>query len=333
MLRKHCPDACPAAEGVMNNTASHHHSRRSHVSQWGLGALASLGMLSGGCFSEPTVGGEGSSSSASSENTSEAGTTGLGPESSTSSGPQSTGTTRGPSSSSSSTTSSGSEDTGLETDPGSSTSGGLETGGVTTGGVGGLCTDFTDAFDGAAVHPAWMTEWPSAVEQTGGQTVFTLTELENDEYPRRVLPWAALGGDEMDSITFRIQPGATPALVGTQLNLVVEGPPGNDVTFSLNQTGGLEYRITSTEDGVTTVLVNGDDASDFQSGGWMQAAILQGSVAFDVLDSDGEVVNSMAIVTLPFDVEESRIGFAANNWGPLPSPVEIAVDTFELECF
>ena len=332
MLRKHCPDACPAPEGVMNNTASHHHSRRSHASQWGLSALASLGVLSGGCFSEPTVVGDGSSSSASSESTSEAGATGPGPESSTSSEPQSTGTTLGPSSSSSSTANSGEEDTGLETDPGSSTSGGLETGGMTTGVVGGLCPDFTDSFDGAAVHPAWMTEWPSAVAQTGGQTVFTLTALPGDEYPRRVLPWAALGGDEMGSVTFRIQPGATPALVGTQLNLVVEGPPGNDVTFSLNQTGGLEYRITSTESGVPTVVVAGDDASDFQSGGWMQAVVSQGAVAFDVLDSDGEVVNSIAGVTLPFDVEESRVGFAANNWGPLASPAEIAVDTFELEC-
>lgn len=208
---------------------------------------------------------------------------------------------------------------------------GTDTGDTTTGVVPGLCPQFGDEFDGRVVGPMWTTVAADAVAQIGGQTVLMLTPEENDEYPRRMLPWSLLLPEAAGSVAFRFQPAAAPVATGTQLNLVVEGPPGNDVTLSLNHPGTLQYRVTSTINNTSTEVAA--IPAEFPVDGWLQATIGNGDVLFEVLDSDLNSLTIFAAVPLPFPIGMGRVGFAANNWALQPGPVAMAVEAAEVDCF
>lgn len=292
----------------------------------GLALLTSLALLAG-CFSEPaTESDPGSTSAAASSSTTQPETSETGDDTSTG---RLSSTTLSPDSSSSGgwfATSTGLVGTGTET----GTTGGNDTGEMTTGGMPGLCPDFMDEFDEPAVGPMWTTIEPGAVSQMNGRTVITLSAAANDLYPRRMLPWNVLDPEVGAAVAFRMRPVAPPDRFGTQLNLVVEGPPGNDVTLSLNRVDVLQYRVTSSDDGEVSVV--DEVPADFPKDGWMQATIDDDEVLFEILDSSQNSVSIFAAVPLPFPIDASRVGFAANNWDVLPGPAALAVEAAEVEC-
>lgn len=192
-----------------------------------------------------------------------------------------------------------------------------------------LCPAWFDEFDGG-VFPAWEFVWDESIEQTDGQTIITLTAEPGDQYPRRVLPWAALGVPGDDTVRFVVTPATLPVVMGTQLNAVFEGPPGNDVTLSLNNTGLLEFRLTSRFDGSETVWA--EETAVFPPGASISFVIEGGQAVVSILDSGSSVQQTFDPVPLPFNPAEGRMGFAATNWAALATDVELAVESFTLEC-
>lgn len=282
----------------------------------------------GGCFSEPastdaTSGTSGSGTTAGgttevSVETTESGSTGL--------DSQGTLATGGSSSGSSGTGTSG------FTGGSSSTSAGPTGTSTTTGGDVGLCPDFFDSFDANVVGPAWESEHPASLEQVGGATVITLTPEPNDIYPRRMIPWSSLGVEAGSSVSFSVQPVAAPTSTGTQFNLVLEGAAGgNDVTFSLNNPpAGLQYRITTNDDGQVDVLL--EQPAVFPPGGSLHAVVGRSQIRFEVFDAKGVPVDELLSTRIPFDIETSRIGFAANNYFQLAGPEQLSAESFSIVC-
>ncbi len=195
-----------------------------------------------------------------------------------------------------------------------------------------LCPEFIDPFDGNVVDPVWESEHGSNIEQLGGATVITLSTAANDVYPRRMIPWSALGVVGQQVVSFSVQPVAAPTIGGTQFNLVFEGAaPGNDVTLSLNNPpSGLEYRITSNIQGTVEVLLQ--QPTTFPPGGSLQGVVDGAEITFAVFDADGVLVEELVTTGIPFDVETSRMGFAANNYLELVDPAELAAESFAIVC-
>jgi hypothetical protein len=291
-------------------------------------ALESLLVLSLGvaaCFAEPGQSSTGTNASSTGVDTDADDSSGGGPSTSaptasaSSTEPVDPDTTDG-------TTTAETSDTGSSGTQGPADTGTADTG--TTGEPVLLCPSFVDAFDGP-MDPVWSLVWEGAIEQVGGQSVFTITAAANDQYPRRVLPWATLGAS--GAVTFRVQPATLPTQVGTQLNTILEGPDSYDVTLSLNRPGGgLQYRLTSRADGNATVHFEGN--ASFPDSGWVQFEVDAGQAVVSILDSGGAVMTSFDPVDIPFDLSDAKVGFAATNWGELQADTELAVETFELEC-
>jgi hypothetical protein len=192
-----------------------------------------------------------------------------------------------------------------------------------------LCPSWSDDFDGAVI-PVWESVWPESVEQVGGQTVITLTAEPGDQYPRRVIPWPALGVVGTAAVRYRVTPATLPTVTGTQLNTIFEGPAGSDITFSLNNTGTLEYRLTSRLEGAETVYA--EQPAMFPPGASIQFEISNGRAIVSVIDDEGSDVITFDAIDLPFKPGKARIGFAATNWAQLGADEQLAVESFEIDC-
>lgn len=214
----------------------------------------------------------------------------------------------------------------------SSSSGGPGDTSTTSGVERPLCPLFIDEFDGRDVHGVWESEHGLHIEQVGGATVISLTAQPGDAYPRRMIPWSSLGVVAGQAVSFSVQPVATPVVAGTQLNLVLEGAgEGNNVTLSLNNPQGqLQYRITSNVANVEDVELEQDAV--FPSGASLLAVISDSEVTLATLSADGTVVQELASVTVPFDIQTSRVGFAANNYAMLDEPTQLSAESFSIAC-
>jgi hypothetical protein len=281
--------------------------------------VLSLGVV--GCFTEPE----------SSTGTQASSTGGDAAEDDTSGGrPPTSGSTGSTSSTDSGVPDTTDGTTAETTDPETTgTAGPADTGAVDTATTGEpmlLCPSFVDAFDGP-IDPVWSSVWEDSIGQVDGQAVFTITAAAGDQYPRRVLPWTMLGAS--GAVIFRVQVATLPSQFGTQLNTILEGPDGYDVTLSLNHTKALQYRLTSRTNGIETLHFEGN--ANFPQGGWVQFEV-DGQATVSIVDVNDEVVTTFDPVDIPFELAEARAGFAATNWSELAEDIELSVETFELNC-
>ncbi|MEM6292413.1 MAG: hypothetical protein AAGA54_14155 [Myxococcota bacterium] len=190
----------------------------------------------------------------------------------------------------------------------------------------GLCPMWQDEFEDP--QPVWQQVAGDLIEQSGGRVNITLPQQTDDFYPRQRIPWMVLGMPE--SVRFQMTPATLPTQMGTQLNTIFEGPPGSDVTLALNYTSELQYRLTVREDDSETFLM--EESAVFPEDGSVQFEISDGMATVSILDETGASVLEFDSVEIPFALIEGKLGFAANNWTPIPAEDTLSVESFQIRC-
>jgi hypothetical protein len=184
------------------------------------------------------------------------------------------------------------------------------------------CPTTVDDFEDDVIGPQWIVDSPGYVSDADGMRVFEITAAA-DFYPSTFL----VETQDLTNGWVRAHVGAHPMTFSEQMYLTVAPSGSSDERLQLF-VEGFELMARHDTEGPGWAQLY-EEPYDAQSQQWLQIRAEDGIVYFEVADED-MIFEPIAMIAVPFDLGDARVGLVAGNYDLLPAPVSLTWEHFEV---